>query len=281
MMHCGPFANIAHGNNSLIADLVGMKLGDYVVTESGFGSDMGMEKFFDIVCRFGKLTPIGGGARDDRARDQAPRRRRGRPAGRPRREHRGDRGGDGERAPPPRDHRDVRRAGGGRGQPPPGRHRRGGRARQASWRSRRARSTAEINDGFAQRRRRRGRPRRGGRRGVRAAQRLPSPVPRRRADPREDRGDRDAGLRRQGRRTSIRRPSRRSSSSRATDSSSFPICMAKTHLSLSADPTLLQRARGIHAAGARHPRLHRRRLARAAVRRHPADAGARQDARRR
>ena len=57
LMHCGPFANIAHGNNSLIADQVGMKIGDYVVTESGFGADMGMEKFFDIVCRFGKLTP--------------------------------------------------------------------------------------------------------------------------------------------------------------------------------------------------------------------------------
>src|SRR5437588_2975412 len=57
MMHCGPFANIAHGNNSLIADLIAMKLGDYVVTESAFGADMGMEKFFDIVCRFGKLTP--------------------------------------------------------------------------------------------------------------------------------------------------------------------------------------------------------------------------------
>jgi formyltetrahydrofolate synthetase len=57
LMHTGPFANIAHGNNSLVADLIGMKLGDYVVTESGFGSDMGMEKFFDIVCRFGNLTP--------------------------------------------------------------------------------------------------------------------------------------------------------------------------------------------------------------------------------
>jgi formyltetrahydrofolate synthetase len=57
IMHCGPFANIAHGNNSLVADLIGMKLGDYVVTESGFGSDMGMEKLFDIVCRFGHLTP--------------------------------------------------------------------------------------------------------------------------------------------------------------------------------------------------------------------------------
>jgi formate--tetrahydrofolate ligase len=57
LMHCGPFANIAHGNSSLVADLIGLKLGDYVVTESGFGSDMGMEKFFDIVCRFGGLRP--------------------------------------------------------------------------------------------------------------------------------------------------------------------------------------------------------------------------------
>jgi formate--tetrahydrofolate ligase len=57
LMHCGPFANIAHGNSSLIADLMGLKLGEYVVTESGFGSDMGMEKFFDIVCRGGGLTP--------------------------------------------------------------------------------------------------------------------------------------------------------------------------------------------------------------------------------
>ena len=56
-MHCGPFANIAHGNNSLLADLIAQKLGDYVVTESGFGSDMGMTKFFDIVCRMGNLQP--------------------------------------------------------------------------------------------------------------------------------------------------------------------------------------------------------------------------------
>jgi len=57
LVHCGPFANIAHGNNSLVADRVALKLGDYVVTESGFGSDMGMEKFFDIVCRAGDLRP--------------------------------------------------------------------------------------------------------------------------------------------------------------------------------------------------------------------------------
>jgi formate--tetrahydrofolate ligase len=56
-MHAGPFANIAHGNNSLIADQIALKLGDYIVTESGFGSDMGMEKFLDIVCRVGGLQP--------------------------------------------------------------------------------------------------------------------------------------------------------------------------------------------------------------------------------
>ena len=56
-VHCGPFANIAHGNSSLVADQVALKLGDIVVTESGFGADMGMEKFFDIVCRVGGLTP--------------------------------------------------------------------------------------------------------------------------------------------------------------------------------------------------------------------------------
>src|SRR5690606_36081860 len=57
LMHCGPFANIAHGNSSLVAVLIGMRLGEYVITESGFGSDMGMEKFFDIVCRVGGLVP--------------------------------------------------------------------------------------------------------------------------------------------------------------------------------------------------------------------------------
>src|SRR6187397_2236706 len=56
-VHCGPFANIAHGNNSLVADRVGLKLGEYVITESGFASDMGMEKFFDITCRIGDLRP--------------------------------------------------------------------------------------------------------------------------------------------------------------------------------------------------------------------------------
>jgi len=56
-VHAGPFANIAHGNSSAIADLVAVKLADYVVTESGFGADIGMEKFFDIKCRVTGLIP--------------------------------------------------------------------------------------------------------------------------------------------------------------------------------------------------------------------------------
>ncbi|HEY59837.1 MAG TPA: formate--tetrahydrofolate ligase [Anaerolineae bacterium] len=56
-VHAGPFANIAHGNSSVLADKIGLKLADYVVTESGFGSDMGMEKFFDIKCRYSGLVP--------------------------------------------------------------------------------------------------------------------------------------------------------------------------------------------------------------------------------
>ena len=56
-VHCGPFANIAHGNSSIIADKMAVKLADYVVTESGFGADIGMEKFFDIKCRYSGLIP--------------------------------------------------------------------------------------------------------------------------------------------------------------------------------------------------------------------------------
>jgi methylenetetrahydrofolate dehydrogenase (NADP+)/methenyltetrahydrofolate cyclohydrolase/formyltetrahydrofolate synthetase len=56
-VHAGPFANIAHGNSSILADMIGLKLADFVVTESGFGSDMGMEKFCDIKCRYSGLIP--------------------------------------------------------------------------------------------------------------------------------------------------------------------------------------------------------------------------------
>jgi len=56
-VHAGPFANIAHGNSSVIADQIGVKVGDFLVTESGFGADIGMEKFFDIKCRTSGLIP--------------------------------------------------------------------------------------------------------------------------------------------------------------------------------------------------------------------------------
>ena len=56
-VHGGPFANIAHGCNSVIATKMAMKLGDYAVTEAGFGADLGAEKFLDIKCRYAGLTP--------------------------------------------------------------------------------------------------------------------------------------------------------------------------------------------------------------------------------
>ena len=57
LVHAGPFGNIAHGNSSILADRMALHLGDYVITESGFAADMGMEKFFDIKCRVSGLKP--------------------------------------------------------------------------------------------------------------------------------------------------------------------------------------------------------------------------------
>jgi formate--tetrahydrofolate ligase len=57
LVHAGPFGNIAHGCNSLVATRLGLSLADLVLTEAGFGADLGAEKFFDIKCRFGGLTP--------------------------------------------------------------------------------------------------------------------------------------------------------------------------------------------------------------------------------
>lgn len=57
IVHAGPFANIAHGQSSIIADKIALKLADYVITESGFGADIGMEKFMGIKCRYSGLIP--------------------------------------------------------------------------------------------------------------------------------------------------------------------------------------------------------------------------------
>ena len=113
-----------------MADLIGQKLGDYVITESGFGSDMGMEKFFDIVCRKGGITPSAvvlvatvralkhhGGLEDDPRADSSE-------------ALAAVEKGAANLVPPPRDREDVRAAVRGGGEPPAGRHRRGGRAGQ-------------------------------------------------------------------------------------------------------------------------------------------------------
>ncbi|HXD74991.1 MAG TPA: formate--tetrahydrofolate ligase [Vicinamibacterales bacterium] len=57
LIHAGPFGNIAHANNSIIADRIAIKLADYIITEAGFASDLGMQKFCDIVCRTGGFQP--------------------------------------------------------------------------------------------------------------------------------------------------------------------------------------------------------------------------------
>ncbi len=59
LVHCGPFGNIATGNSSVVADMIGIRSGDYLVTEAGFGADMGAERFFNIKCRTSGLRPDG------------------------------------------------------------------------------------------------------------------------------------------------------------------------------------------------------------------------------
>jgi formate--tetrahydrofolate ligase len=60
LVHAGPFGNIAHGNSSVIADLIGIRAGEYLITEAGFGADMGAERFFNIKCRTSGLVPDAG-----------------------------------------------------------------------------------------------------------------------------------------------------------------------------------------------------------------------------
>jgi len=60
LVHAGPFGNIAHGNSSVIADLIGIHSGEFLITEAGFGADMGAERFFNIKCRTSGLTPDAG-----------------------------------------------------------------------------------------------------------------------------------------------------------------------------------------------------------------------------
>ena len=85
-VHAGPFANIAQGTNTAIATRLALKLADYVVTEAGFATDLGAEKFFHIKCRSADLSAGGGDRRDDESGGLS--RRRGGWAGEPRQTHR-------------------------------------------------------------------------------------------------------------------------------------------------------------------------------------------------
>jgi formate--tetrahydrofolate ligase len=126
ILHGGPFANIAQGVNSVLATKMGLSLGDYVVTEAGFGADLGAEKFFDIKCRAAGLKPSAavivatvralryhGGCRCQGGEQRRARQAEGRPR---------------QPGPPHREHRQVRREGGGGHQPFPHGHARGDRA---------------------------------------------------------------------------------------------------------------------------------------------------------
>ena len=129
-VHCGPFANIAHGNNSILADRAALAGSDIVVTEAGFGADMGAEKFFDIKCRAIRAHLRRGGHRGHDPRAQDERRRgqgRGGQAARPgaaREQPRGRPPGRRQPRQADRERPRLRRAGGRGDQRLPDRHRR-------------------------------------------------------------------------------------------------------------------------------------------------------------
>ena len=230
-VHCGPFANIAHGNSSLVADRIALKLADYVDHRvAASASDMGMEKFLDIVCRAGRNPARARSSSSRRSRRSSTRRRAD--GGRSRVER-----GAGE--PRARTSRSSRAFG----------LRAWSRSTASRRHRRRSSSTvrklalehgawaAEINYGFERRRRGRGRPRARGRRGGEPAVDFELDLPARRADRGQDRRHRDEGLRRRRRRV----PARGAAKLKRFDEQGLgglPICMAKTHLSLSHDPTL-------------------------------------------
>ncbi len=122
-MHAGPFANIAHGNSSIIADQIALKLADYVVTESGFGADIGMEKFIDIKCRYSGLIPncvvLVATVRALKMHGGGPKVVAGKPLDHAYTDENLDAAGEGLRQPgaPHRERQALRRAGGGGRQP--------------------------------------------------------------------------------------------------------------------------------------------------------------------
>ena len=242
LVHGGPFGNIAHGNNSILADRIALKLADYVVTEAGFASDLGFQKFCDIVCRTGGFAPSAAvlvtTVRATKSHGGKPFNVLG--AGGSRRGARGH--GQSLGAHP--DRQALRSAVRRRGQQLPDRHATEIALLQGAGASARARKRWSCTTGFA----------RGGAGavelaeavvdGVRQAEHVHVPDAERHAD--------RASRSRRSRRSctappaSICRCRRRRISQRIEQLGlgKAPVCMAKTHLSLSHDPALRNRPTG-------------------------------------
>ena len=241
-VHAGPFGNIAHGNSSVVADLIGIHTGDFLVTEAGFGADMGAERFFNIKCRVSGLTPdaavVVATVRALKTHSGKYRVVAGRPlpdgdAGRESRRRAAWRGQPAQAAG---EHPRPRRRAGRRDQ------RDAIRLRVRAGRDRRGRRVdgRQVRGRHALRRRRprRGRDRRGGGRGRRATERLPLPVPvRRLAAARRSRRSRPGSTAPTGW-TTPRWPAASSTATNGTGSATLPVCIAKTQYSLSHDAAL-------------------------------------------
>ena len=240
LVHAGPFGNIAPGNSSVIADLIGIHSGDYLVTEAGFGADMGAERFFNIKCRdvgAAPRTPRSWSRRCARSRP-TPASTRSSPAGRCPRDLLAENPDDvhaGARQPAQadREHPAARRLAGGRDQRLP--HRPRQRARRRSARSpQQAGARVAVCHPLRRRRQGRGRARRGRRRGRRRAERRSS-CSTRRGQPEDEDRDRSpprstaptASSTRPRPPTSSWTPTRRTASATCRSASPRPTCRSR------------------------------------------------------
>ena len=286
IVHAGPFGNIAHGNSSIVADLIGIHGGDYLITEAGFGADMGAERFFNIKCRASGLVPdaavLVATVRALKAHSGKYRIVAGKAAARRTcwRENPDD--VDGRRGQPAqadRERQGARRHAGRRDQRLPDRPR--VRARRDP-RGRRGDGRAGRGvHALRRRRRRRDRPRPGGRRGVRGAERRSTsstPTRPRCKEKIETVATKIYGAERVEYTPAANTPARQRTSDNGFGH--LPVCIAKTHLSISGDAVAEGRADRPHADRARGQGVGRRRLRVPDLRRDAHDAGPRRATRR-
>ena len=241
LVHAGPFGNIAHGNSSVVADLIGIHTGDFLITEAGFGADMGAERFFNIKCRASGLHPdaavVVATVRALKAHSGKYKIVAGKPLPEALLAENPDEVLAGA-ANLRKQIENVRLHGvtpvvaiNAFPDRPPVRARRHPRDRR--------RGRRQVRGVHALRRRRPGRDRagRGGRRGGRRAQRLPVPLRQRGEPAGEDRDRRDPRLRRRRRRV-LAAASKQLDTYEKAGFGTLPVCIAKTHLSISSDPSL-------------------------------------------